>query len=364
MVEHHQSTRKTIRFNEITDKEEEDHISLLPDCLLIDIISRLPDTKEAIRTGTLSKRWQHLWPQIHNLIFSLDMSIWDWNDQRLSDFVSFVDKTLTQCRQSNLTKFKLFVSYDTQFQSHVNNWIRYAFSCNVQDLDLSILNKFLEVEFVLDQFFFINSSFTRLKLDDCVFNPSGAISWSNLNRLFISKGKLDDGLIKNILSGSPLLGTLELYHCYGFGRIDITSKSVKKLVIGGYSDPEDELDLAHIVEINAPHIMSLQIILDFSLWKLVLLNVSSLVETELDYWKGGHYEITRKDWEEQMLEGLILSLRHVKKLQIGYHCLTTLASLEAKGFTFPSNMEHPDWPDYVSSESEDWSTNESTEIGY
>ncbi|GKB22205.1 F-box protein-like protein [Tanacetum coccineum] len=226
---------------------------MLPDCLLIDIISRLPDTKYVVRT----------------------------------------------------------------------------------DLDLSILNKFSEVEFVLDQFFFVNSSFTRLRLDDCVFkiNPTGALSWRNLNRLFIPKGKLDEGLIKNILSGSPLLETLELYRCYGFGRIDITSKSVKKLVIGGYSDPEDEVDLTHIVEINAPHIMSLQIILDFSLWKLVLLNVSSLVEAELDY-------------------------RTYRLLALG----GTLR-LEAKGFTFPSNMEHPDWPDYVSSESEDWSTNESTEIG-
>ncbi|GKB29564.1 hypothetical protein Tco_0868965, partial [Tanacetum coccineum] len=38
-----------------------------------------------------------------------------------------------------------------------------------------------------------------------------------------------------------------------------------------------------------------------------------------------------------------------------------LSRLEAKGFTFPSNVEHPDWPDYDSSESEDWSDNDSTE---
>ncbi|GKG41927.1 hypothetical protein Tco_0473678, partial [Tanacetum coccineum] len=33
-----------------TDDEEEDKISNLQDCLLTDIISRLPETKEAIRT--------------------------------------------------------------------------------------------------------------------------------------------------------------------------------------------------------------------------------------------------------------------------------------------------------------------------
>nr|GEV39712.1 hypothetical protein [Tanacetum cinerariifolium] len=136
------------------------------------------------------------------------------------------------------------------------------------------------------------------------------------------------------LNNSPILETLELYHCYGFGRIDITSKSVKKLVIGGYNDLEDQWDLSEIVEINAPHILSLRITMYFLLWKVVLLNVSSLVEAELDYENGGHYETTRKEEEEEMLEDLILSLRH------------TLGHLEAKGFTFPSNLEHPDWPDY------------------
>ncbi|GKB98801.1 hypothetical protein Tco_0984938 [Tanacetum coccineum] len=93
--------------------------------------------------------------------------------------------------------------------------------------------------------------------------------------------------------------------------------------------------------------------MDFLLWYVVLLNVSSLVEAELNYWKGGHYETTKKERKEEMLKGLILSLHHVKKLQIGYLYLATLARLEAKVFTFPSNVEHPDWPDYDSSGSED-----------
>nr|GEW12160.1 hypothetical protein [Tanacetum cinerariifolium] len=113
-------------------------------------------------------------------------------------------------------------------------------------------------------------------------------------------------LVNNLLSASPFLETLYLVSCYGFGRIDITSKSVKKLVIGGYYEPEDQWDLAGIVEINAPHILSLHILMDFLLWKVVLLNVSSLVEAELNYWKGGHYETTKKEWKEEMLKGLIL----------------------------------------------------------
>ncbi|GKC50831.1 F-box protein-like protein [Tanacetum coccineum] len=227
-------------------------ISLLPDCLLIDIISRLPSTIEAIRICTLSKRWQHLWHYVSDIIFSFDMCILNWNDQRLSNFVSSVDKTLIHCRQCNLTEFKLFVGYDSQFESQLNNWIRRALSCNVQDLHLLIWNKFSESEFVLDQLFSINSR------------------------------KLDEGLIKNILSGSPLLETLELDYCYGFRRIDITSKSVKNFVFFRHFTPEEPLeDLDDIIEINDPYIVSLTVAGDLLLWKLLLLNVcsSSLVES-------------------------------------------------------------------------------------
>nr|GEY55429.1 hypothetical protein [Tanacetum cinerariifolium] len=175
--------------------------------------------------------------------------------------------------------------YDTQFQLHVNNWIRYAFSFNVQDLDLAILNKYSKTEFVLDEFVFNNLCFTRLRLDGCVFNPTSVISWRNLRTLVILQGNLYEDLIQNILSPSPLLETLYL---------------------------------------------------------VVLLDVSSLVEAKLDYQKGGHYETRSKEGKEEMLKGLILRLRH------------TLARLEAKGFTFPSNLEYPDWPDYAIDSSGTW----------
>nr|GFA53577.1 hypothetical protein [Tanacetum cinerariifolium] len=39
---------------------EEDRISWLPDCLLVEIISRLPETKYAIRTDAVVVRWENL----------------------------------------------------------------------------------------------------------------------------------------------------------------------------------------------------------------------------------------------------------------------------------------------------------------
>nr|GEW31720.1 hypothetical protein [Tanacetum cinerariifolium] len=305
-----------------------DQISELPDCLLIDIISRLPKTKEAIKTGTLSKRWQHLWPYVHNLIFIHHYYELD------KIFVSLVDKTLTQCRQSNLHKFQIRTSYDHQFESPSSNWIRYAVSRNVQDLELN-LTELVSDKLVLIQFMFINSCLTHLKLRCCVINPTGAISWSKLTSLSITYADLSEDLIQNILSGSPLLETLELKDCYGFRRIDITSKSVKNFVFSGYVDHEVE----EVIEINAPYIVSLTIADDLWLSKLLLVDVSCLVKAHLDYKKYGHYEPTREVSQEETLKGLILSLRHVKELKIGELCFEALAGLKAKGFICPSNLK-------------------------
>ena len=66
--------------------------------------------------------------------------------------------------------------------------------------------------------------------------------------------------------------------------------------------------------------LSLRIQADLDLSKLFLLNVSSLVEAFLDYSKYGYYETTPQEATEEMLNGFILKLRHVKKLTIGFSC--------------------------------------------
>ncbi|GJV47418.1 F-box protein-like protein [Tanacetum coccineum] len=343
--------------------EIEDRISLLPDCLLLEFISRLPSTKEAIRTGTLSKRWEHLWTQVHNLIFE-----YHGDDDLLSDFFSFVDKTLTQCRHLNLNKFKLITSYDTDFEPQINDWIRYAVSCNVQDLWLSLWNTNDDMGFEFEinsDFFFVNPCFTNLSLTGFKLNPIGSISWNKLTRLSLLEGNLEEHVFQNILSGSPLLETLFIRNCYGFERIDITSKSVKNFVFYGYMSPGEDLD--DIIEINAPYILSLEIKGVFYLSKLSLLNVSSLVQAHLDY-TNEFEETPILEYEVEMLEGFILSLRHVKELKIGDTLIEILSLLEAKGLNFPSNLKIVgansglySYSDYM--ESHDLSDSDSDESG-
>ncbi|XP_071697143.1 F-box protein At5g03100-like [Rutidosis leptorrhynchoides] len=266
----------------------------------------------------------------------------------ISYFISSIDKTLTQFRRLKLNKFKLLTVYDAPFVSQINNWIHYAMNCKVEQLDLTLFPQ-RNAQFPLPQLFFTNSCFRDLKVAGCVFNPTAAISWKQLRTLCISEVKLDEGLIENILCGSPLLETLKLEDCYGYRRLNISSKSIKNLVFDGYLVPRyDHFEDNEVIEINAPYILSLKIESVLSLWKLRLLDVSSLVKAYLFYIFGGGYVRTREEEEEEeekeekeeeTLKGLMLKLCHVKELQIGDYCLKALSRLEPKGFVVPSNLK-------------------------
>ncbi|XP_076904995.1 F-box protein At5g03100-like [Bidens hawaiensis] len=327
--EGHYQPLKQIRFE---DDNDEDIISTLPDCLLVEILSRLPETKYAIRACTLSRRWKHIWHSVPNLVFRHPYC-YETGYGTSPDFFSFVNETLTQRPQLKLNKFRLYCRYNYLLESQINNWIRYAMNCNVEELDLWLWGQLERIiEFPLDQFVFICSSFTDLTLSGCSFNPTTAISWKNLRSLCFIHVKLDEDLIESILSGSPVLETLMLNNCYGYKRLNITSKSVKNLVFSGYTNPHGR-DFKDNIEINAPNILSLTIKY-LVLGKLLLLDVSSLVEAHLNYWQE-----TTISYEEETPKRFILDLRHVKDLKIGNPCYKVLTRLKAKGFPSPSNLK-------------------------
>ncbi|GKA48426.1 hypothetical protein Tco_0741384 [Tanacetum coccineum] len=97
------------------------------------------------------------------------------------------------------------------------------------------------------------------------------------------------------------------------------------------------------LQINAPHIQSLTIKGDFDLEAILLLNMSSVVQAELDYCNTKNfYNMEMNEYHEmslELLKGLILSLSHIKELKVGKFCLKVLAGLKANGFICPSNLK-------------------------
>ncbi|GJU44584.1 hypothetical protein Tco_1201850 [Tanacetum coccineum] len=143
-------------------------------------------------------------------------------------------------------------------------------------------------------------------------------------------------------SGSPCMESLELIDCYGYKRIDVTSKSVKKLVLSEYysyaaSLKEDYIDR---IKINAPYISSLTIKGELFLRELVLLDVCSLIKVDLDYYiDQGISEMTH----EEIFRGLLESLDHVKDVAINDYCWELYSRLKARGVTTKCAVKVLNW---------------------
>ena len=123
--------------------------------------------------------------------------------------------------------------------------------------------------------------------------------------------------------------TLHLHNCYGFERIDVTSKSVKNLEFSKSQPYHREKDYVDSIEVDAPYILSLTINPCLYLEKFSLLNVSSLVKADLDYSnRGGLVIKSREDIvEEELLKGLLQSLGHVNEITLGDYCFKVIFSL-------------------------------------
>ncbi|KAI8021650.1 putative F-box/LRR-repeat protein [Camellia lanceoleosa] len=332
-----------------------DRISMLPDSLLIHILSFLPTIEDAIETGVLSKRWQYLWTSLPSLLFSYPDFGSDIYYDRLVEFARFVDKTLVLCNCSKLKKFMVQFDYDSRFASNVNLWIRFATRNATEKLQLYLYSGDEglpeEDRFVLPQLFFTNSSLTELCFSYCTLVPKRAVDWKLLKKLSIGYVKLYDGVIQKILAGSPVLEILELYSFYGITHLHVTKPSLKKLILGEvweYNEEEEEeeeeevgIDNEHNywLEISAPNLQSLEISGSLGRTNCHLADVSSLVNATLNCNftsfvddDDSHHDY---EWYQNSLTGLLESLVHVKNLTLGSWALEVLSTMEMKGLRSP-----------------------------
>ena len=176
----------------------------------------------------------------------------------------------------------------------------------------------------MPQHLYANEFVSELDFRLCKIKPNGLVRWSSLKRLCIGYAPLRKDVVNKVLLGSPRLEFLKLHNCYQFNRLDIVSKSLKKLVIDCYPTEPDLGDLE--LEIVAPKIESLEIIGDFfSMAKFQIKNASALVEVRIDFEIPMEYDNEEqkchyKDCENVVRE-LFEDLHQVKKLIVGKWCL-------------------------------------------
>lgn len=310
----------------------EDRISSLDDRVLLHVLSFLP-TLDAIRTCVLSKRWIWLWTSIPCLSFNLEGTPCKTVDQ----FIFFVQNTLILNRSSKIFKFHIdfeehWRGFHVKLDSKViDTWIRFATRADVEELSLGLydsLKEKLTCNYQLPGHIFACSSLTKLHLSRCNIVPHGVITWTLLKSLSIKTTELSDDVMRQVFSGSPILEVLVISQCVGLNRLDITSTSLRKLVIEDYCllEKPDSSFVYTTLEIFAPNILALEILGYFGK-KCRLVDVSSLVSVHVGFELDrmhicDHTSIIKYYKESQnMLRELLSALRRVKELTLGLWCL-------------------------------------------
>ncbi|KAJ0431592.1 putative F-box domain, leucine-rich repeat domain superfamily, F-box-like domain superfamily [Helianthus annuus] len=178
------------RHGKVRMKVEGDRLSTLPDDLIHKILSFI-DIKHAIRTSALSSRWRYIWTSMPCLSFSNE------HFHSLPEFSEFVTHVLSaRNNQTEVHSVKLAFRGKAS-QPFVKRILNYAFSHNVQQLNITFLHEDYMTKTYLSAF--SSQSLKNLTLSRCGCACEDFITTSPSWYL-------------------PALTTLNLHHCSFFGE--------------------------------------------------------------------------------------------------------------------------------------------------
>ncbi|CAH9078998.1 unnamed protein product [Cuscuta europaea] len=322
-----------------------DRLSALPDCLLIHILSFL-GVKKAGVTSLLGKEWKSLWAELPVLEFRFDYSgkheeiknmadLVAWVDKKMLDLVAWVNKTLAIRNGTYLEKLKVGFLYKKCFAQDVDNWLEFALKNKAKEVSLALNEngffRTLDI-YTLPEMMYSNSFLTSLSLDGCRLDPEITIKWPSLTSLKISRVYLPQPVLEMILSGCPVLNSMDLSGCCGFTCLEINSKSLYNLRVQNFEGEEEESD--PFLQISAPYLKSLSISLYPEERKLKLTNLSSLDSAEFDFsehiWSFPAEVLSNaKEYFE--------NIHHAKDLVLGSAPVKALARLVMNGWQLPKS---------------------------
>ncbi|KAG2243673.1 hypothetical protein Bca52824_094476 [Brassica carinata] len=282
-----------------------DIISSMPHEILHHILSFIP-TQFAIRTSALSRGWRHIW--CHTPFLDFDCSYIHGHRRQLT--ARDINQTIRSYRSPKVTSFHLSMSRNIR-EHEINSWIEFVLSRNVEKL--SLVFDGLPNDHVFEKIFFLSSSLTQLCIRN--FDMIAVVSWKSLRNLTLGECNLNDESIPNILSGSPVLETLELDYCRGPQRLDLSkSRSLRRLVIYLRKEP---------TEIVAPHLHYLSLE-SFNDGPCTLVDVSSLAEARIHIVVDNYSPPLNLNFLQTMVLKLLAKLQNI------------LSLVELRGVPFPT----------------------------
>lgn len=208
-----------------------DRISDLPDSLLTHILSFV-NTKEAVNTCILSKRWINIWAFVPVLDFQSDQfcpPIYAWPDYPdHTKFVEFINGVLDHLEIHRLEIFRL--SFEDVKNMDLHRIIDRAAMCMPRVISINVST----VEYIdLPHSIFTCASIEELSLSfdapDTFIAPN-LVNLPSLKKLGLTCLCVDDIFINTILSGCPGLEELVMSRCI-LDIYEICFDKLKKLVL-------------------------------------------------------------------------------------------------------------------------------------
>lgn len=262
-----------------------DRISALPDALVCHILSFL-ETKKAVSTSVLSRRWKNLWKSVP--ILDLDMlDMLDFDEEELkikeacADFGTFVDGVLSSRDNSlDIQSFRLGFYLSNDNRDQIDGWIQTAIRHNAVKLDLYVENEDSNL-FQLPKCVFTSKTLEHLKLkslDYIIYRPPTSGCFPSLKFLHIEASPNQESM-ENLFSQCPVLEdlTLDLDETR-LKNLNICAPKLKRLRVDMITNIF--VNYSCNLFVNAPELENLHLHID-DLLNCPLENAKSIVEADI-----------------------------------------------------------------------------------
>ncbi|KAJ1404724.1 Leucine-rich repeat domain superfamily [Sesbania bispinosa] len=223
-----------------------DMLSLLPDSVLLLILSMLP-FKEAVKTSVLSKPWMKICHSMENIEFNeLSFVKQGESDEAKKEhrrvFLNFITNWISNFQGSFVNKFILNVSDPATCRHIMEQCVKFATQHGVKDLRLDFSdpkwdeNEWVEHDALMklpEHVYGHGSSLEAIKLHSCSFSMPKFLNFGALKDVSLGWIELNIKTLKTMLSSCKMIENLTLKKCWNMEDFYLGDNNVglKRLVI-------------------------------------------------------------------------------------------------------------------------------------
>ncbi|KAL8457963.1 hypothetical protein ACS0TY_035727 [Phlomoides rotata] len=269
-----------------------DHISMLPDELLVFILSLLT-LRESVATSLLSRRWRYLWTLMPKLDFDAKKSLLKvemaengklvTDEEKSTKYIQWVDHVIALHKSCAIEDFRVCFNFSKPYEKYIDNWVNYALARKVKRLELSLTYKGYDSLFPpSDDIYTFPYHFLPTYKENCsndsqshCMKQCNSMHFKFLEKISMHSVSVSGEALEFFLSNCPLLQHLYVYE----------SKDLSCLKIIGPLPSLKRLEIISCDNLNSFEIRDATLVyLNYSgksLQQFLLKNVPLLVEIKI-----------------------------------------------------------------------------------